>query len=372
MLSFLNRRRLLWPITLSLAVTLVAGCKKAENRTKRPPRPVTVATAETRAVPLYQDEIGNCSAYESVTIQPQVSGMIVAIHFKDGDEVNPGDPLFTIDPRPFQAALDKAKATLEQNRAKAAFDQAQLKRNEELFKTRAIASQDLDNARTTAKASEAAIRSDEASVETAQINLEYAEIRSPITGRTGKRMADMGNVVGPGTPLLVIQRQDPIYVDFTIPESTLPRVRHYREAGTLKVEAAFADDPSKRREGEFNFLDNAVQQNTGTVRVRAVLDNKDRLFWPGQFVNVRLLLDILQNAVLVPNEALQINQNGPFIYVLKPDSTVELRPVKPGQRQGSDLVVEEGLKAGEVVVVNGQIALSPGAEVTVVPPAKAQ
>jgi multidrug efflux system membrane fusion protein len=216
--------------------------------------------------------------------------------------------------------------------------------------------------------SKAAVAADEAAVETAQINLDYCAIRSPITGRTSKRMVDGGNVVEANkTQLLLIQRQDPVYVDFSVPESELHRVRHYNQAGTLKVEARFPDDPSISREGEFDFLDSGVQTNAGVVRMRAILKNEDRLFWPGQFVNVRLVLDTLKDAVLVPNEAVQVGRAGPFVFVVKEDNTVALRAVKPGQKHGKEIVITEGVKPGETVVVTGQITLSPGATVAIVP-----
>ena len=297
-----------------------------------------------------------------------MTGPVVGIHFTDGAELKKGDLLFTIDPRPFQAAFDKASATLNQDRAKHNYDEAQFKRSEELSRTKVASPQDLDNARSTSQASAAAVQADEAALETARINLDYCSIRSPIDGRASKRMVDAGNTVtANSTPLLLIQRQDPIYVDFTIAESALARVRQYIDAGTLKVQASFADDPSKSRIGEFNFLDSGVQQGSGTVRLRAILDNKDRLFWPGQFVNVRILLDTIKSAVLVPSEALQVGSNGPFVFVIKADNTVDLRPVKPGQRQGESVVITEGLKPDETVVVTGQLALAPGSPVSVTP-----
>jgi multidrug efflux system membrane fusion protein len=359
--SFFPISCLLGSLTLGLAS---CGPKQAAQPPK-PARPVTAAIASSRDVPIYLDEIGNCTAYETVTIQPQVSGPIVGIHFTDGQELQKGDLLFTIDSRPFQAALDRAKATLEQDKAKFDFAQSQLRRNEELKRTKVISPSDYDNAISNDQAAKAAVHADEAAVEQAQINLDYCTIRSPIVGRASKRMVDLGNVVGTATPLLMIQRQDPVYVDFTVPESSLPKVRKYREANTLAVEASFADDPSKRRLGQFDFIDSGVQQSTGTVRMRAVMENKDRLFWPGQFVNVRILLDTMKNTVLVPGEAVQVGSAGTFVFVIKPDQTVELRPVKTGQRQGDDMAILDGVKAGEQVVVTGQLALAPGTQVQV-------
>ena len=364
----MNVRRSFLALSLfSSSALFFAGCEKKAVLPPRPPRTVAVAVATVRDVPLYQDEIGSCTAFETVTIQPQVSGMLTAVLFKDGAEVHKGDKLFSIDPRPYQAALDKALATLEQDRARAVFADAQLVRNEELRTTKVVAPQEYDNARSAAMAGKATVQADEAAVQSARLNREFCDIVSPIDGRTSKRSVDVGNIVSPASTLLLIQRQDPIYTDFTIAEGALPRVRHFQKAGKLKVTASFADDPTKTREGTFDFLDSGVQPNTGTVRMRALLENKDRLFWPGQFVNVRLLLDTLAGAILVPNEAVQVGQKGPFVFVVKADNTVDSRPVKPGQRQGDDIVVTEGLKAGETVVVTGQIGLAPGAVVVGVP-----
>jgi len=352
------------------AILLFPACGQKKAAAPKLSRPVTAATATTSEVPLYLDEIGNCTAFETVMIQPQVSGLVTQIHFTDGAELKKGDLLFTIDPQTFQAALEKAQATLAQDRAKHEYDEAQFKRSEELSRTKVASPQDLDNARSTSEGSAAVLQADQAALQTAQINLDYCSIKSPIDGRASKRLIDTGNIVTANTTqLLLIQRQDPIYVDFIIPENALPRVRGFIDSGTLKVQASFSDDPSKNRVGEFNFLDSGVQQGSGTVRMRAVFDNKDRLFWPGQFVNVRILLDTLKDAVLVPSEALQVGSNGPFVFVIKEDKTVELRPVKPGQRHGDSIVVSDGLKQGEKVVVTGQLALAPGATVVVTPAA---
>ena len=329
-------------------------------------------------VPFYLDEIGNCTAYETVVIQPQVSGPVTEIHFTDGQEVKKGDLLFVIDRRPYKAALDRAKAMLAQDQAKLENAQAQYNRTEELSKTKVVSSQDLDNSRANADAAAGTVQADQASVEQAQINVDYCSIYSPVDGRASKRMVDAGNVVNANaTQLLLIQRQDPIYAEFTIPEEALPQVRKFIAAGTLTVEASFPDDPSKSRTGKFDFLDSGVQQASGTVRLRAVFENSDRLFWPGQFVNVRILLDEIKGAVLVPGEALQVGANGPFVFVVNKDNVVEMRPVKPGQRQENMVVItnegakpEEAIQPGDTVVVTGQINLAPGAKVSVVDTAR--
>ena len=317
-----------------------------------PARPALVAKVVTKDVPVYLDEIGTCAAYETVQVQAQVSGQIIARHFQDGSDVKQGDPLFTIDPRPYQATLDQAKA-------QAALDQATLKRQEDLRARKVISQQDYDTAVANAQKSHAA-------AEAAQVNLDYCYIKSPINGRVGLRNFDVGNLVGPSTPPLVtIQGLDPIYTDFTVAENDLPTVRKYLGGPNVKVQTYLPDGSITPRTGDLYFIDNAVQPGSGTVKVRAVTPNPDRALWPSEFVRVRFILDMLTNATLVPSQAVQVSQSGPFVFVVKPDNTVDLRPVKPGQRQEGDLtVIESGVTAGETVVVTGQLALSPGAKVT--------
>ena len=315
-----------------------------------PLRPVTVAKVVTKDVPLYLDEIGTCAAYETVLVQAQISGVIITRDFQDGTDVKKGDLLFTIDPRPYQAALDQAKA-------QAALDQVTLKRQENLRARNVIAQQDYDTAVSNAQKSQAA-------TEAAQVNLDWCYIKSPINGRVGLRNVDVGNLVGPSTPPLVtIQGLDPIYTDFTVAENDLPLVRKYLGGPNVKVQTYLADGSIVPRTGDLYFIDNAVQPGSGTVRVRGVTPNPDRALWPSEFVRVRFILDTLKNATLVPSQAVQVSQSGPFVFVVKPDNTVDLRPVKPGQRQEGDLTVIEGVKPDETVVVTGQLALSPGAKV---------
>ena len=315
------------------------------------PRPASVAKVITKDVPLYLDEIGTCAAYETVQIQAQVSGVIIGRHFQDGSDVKKGDLLFTIDSRPYQAALDQAKA-------QAALDQVTLKRQEDLRARKVIAQQDYDTAVANAQKSQAG-------AEAAQVNFDYCFIKSPINGRIGLRNVDVGNLVGPSTGTLVtIQGLDPIYTDFTVAENDLPLVRKYLGGPNLKVETYLADGSIMPRIGDLYFIDNAVQPGSGTVKARGVTPNPDRALWPSEFVRVRFILDILKNATLVPSQAVQVSQSGPFVFVVKSDNTVELRSVTPGQRQHGDLtVIENGIKPEETVVVTGQLALSPGAKI---------
>jgi multidrug efflux system membrane fusion protein len=323
--------------------------------TKSPARPVLVAQVVTKDVPLYLDEIGTCAAYETVQVQAQVSGQIIGRHFQDGADVKKGDLLFTIDPRPYQAALDQAKA-------QAALDQVTLKRQKDLRARKVISPQDFDIAQANAQKSEAA-------AEAAQVNLDYCYIKSPINGRIGLRNVDVGNLVGPAsTPLVMIQGLDPIYTDFTIAETDLALVRKYLGSPNLKVQTWSPDDNIPPRTGDLYFIDNAVQPGSGTVKARAVTPNSDRALWPSEFVRVRFILDTIKDATLVPSQAVQISQSGPFVFVVKPDSTVDLRSVKPGQRQDGDLtVIETGVKPDETVVVTGQLALGPGTKVDAKP-----
>jgi len=315
-----------------------------------PVRPVAVAKVVTKDVPLYLDEIGTCAAYETVLVQAQVSGVIITRNFQDGSDVKTGDLLFTIDPRPYQATLDQAKAQAE-------LDQVTLKRQEDLRARKVISQQDYDTAVANAQKSQAA-------TEAAQVNLDWCYIKSPINGRVGLRNVDVGNLVGPSTPPLVtIQGLDPIYTDFTVAQNELALVRKYLGGSNVKVETYLPDGSITPRLGDLYFIDKAVQPGSGTVKVRGVTPNPDRALWPSEFVRVRFILDMLKNATLVPSQAVQVSQSGPFVFVVKSDNTVDLRPVKPGQRQEGDLTVVEGVKPGETVVVTGQLALSPGAKV---------
>lgn len=338
-------------LALAVAYFAVGRGKKAGGPPERAARSVLVAKVTAQDVPLYLDEIGTTAPFETVDVKPQVTGQIISREFTDGAEVKKGDLLFRIDPRPYEATLAAAKAD-------AALAQANLKRITELQAKNVTATQEMDTARANAMRTEAAVAS-------AQVNLDFCSIRAPIDGRVGLRNVDVGNVVSPGgaTPLVTIQGLDPIYTDFTVAEPDLPLVRSYLNNPNLKVMTDAEDDKVEPRTGEMYFIDNAVQPGAGTVKVRAVTPNPDRALWPSQFVRVRLILDNLKDATLVPGGAVQIGQNGPYVFVVKPDSTLDLRQVKPGQTHGDLTVINEGVRAGEMVVVSGQLQLSPGAKV---------
>jgi len=345
----------------------VVGCAKvvAAPSLERPPALVSVSAAVARDVPVYLEEIGKSVARETVSIQPQVSGPVMQIHFADGATVKRGAMLFTIDPRPFRAQLASAQASLQQGRANLDLAEIEFARVEKLIQTQAISQQDYDARRSAVAVARAQVGLAEAAVTTAKLNLEHCYIRSPLDGRAGQRQVDVGNLVGPTTPLLVVERLDPIYADFTVPENELTSVQRSLAAGAVAVEVRLPDEADGSRAGKLTFLDNAVQDGSGTVKLRATLANADGHFWPGRFVKVRLVLQTRKDAVVVPATAPQTSAKGPFVYVVKGDSTAEMRPVKVGQRQGDLVAVIEGLKPGERVVTAGQLAVTPGGKVRV-------
>jgi multidrug efflux system membrane fusion protein len=338
-----------------LLVLLAIRAITSRQKAAPPPGPRAVAVAKviTKNVPLYLDEIGTCTAAETVQVQAQISGQIIARDFEDGADVKKGDVLFRIDPRSFEAALASAQAD-------AVLAHATFQRQTELRSKAVVASQDYDVARANAMKADAAVK-------VAQVNLDYCTIQSPIDGRTNIRNVDVGNLVGPTSPPLVtVQRLDPIYTDFTVAEPDIPLVRQHLNGPPLRVLTETENDKLPPRVGELTFIDNAVQPGAGTVRARATTENHDHALWAAQFVRVRLILETLKNAILVPSSAVQIGQNGPYVFVVKSDSTLDLRQVKPGQRQEGDMtVITEGVKPGETVVTRGQLQLAPGMKVAV-------
>lgn len=360
---------------LAAALFFAAGCGKQQapggGAQQMPPTLVTVAVATSATVPLYLDEIGRSGPFESVTVMPQVAGSITSRNFTDGADLKKGQLLFVIDPRPFQAQLDSALAQLAQSKAALDLAESQFKMYQSLNDPRAVSQLDFQTKKNAVEVGQAQVQAAQAAVENAKLQLDYCTIRSPIDGRAGARLVDVGNIVQANTtPLLSIQRLDPIYADFTITEQDLATVRRQMSRGVLKTMVRLPSDTQEAaRSGSLTFVDNAVQNATGTINLRATVANADHHFWPGQFVNVRLVLENDANAVLIPNEATQISQKGPFVYVVHADNTAELRPVSLGQRQGDDIVVISGVSAGERVVLTGQLAIIPGGKVMVAPPA---
>ena len=353
---------------LSLAAAVMSGCNRASGQAgfTMPPPVVTTAPVTIADVPVYLDEIGRTTATEIVNVVPQVSGQITKISFQDGQYLKAGQQLFLIEPTPFQATLDQALAALEQNRAQLENAKSNFSRVASELPSKAVSQQDYDNAKSAEDVAAANVKAAQAQIETAKWNLGNCVINSPIDGQAGQRLVDRGNVVNANsTNLLNIQKLVPIYVDFTVPENQLDRVRENMKNGTLKVEVTSPNLPKTTIDGNLTFLDNAVQDGTGTIKLRATMQNKDRLLWPGQFVNVRLILATLKDAKLIPSEAMQIGQQGPFVFIVNKDDVAEQRSITPGQRQGDMTVVEKGLNGDEAIVRSGQMMLNPGAHVQV-------
>jgi multidrug efflux system membrane fusion protein len=366
---FKTRYGMIGVFSLLLLTFAVSGCgrTRVQAAPAMPAPLVTIVKASAHDVPRYLDEIGRNGAFESVTVTPQVGGRITERHFQDGENLKKGQILFIIDPRPFKAQLDSAQATLAQTKAALDLAKIQFARDEEVIGARAISKQDYDTKKNTVDVDQAQVDAAQAALETARLNLEYCYIHSPIDGRAGARLVDVGNVVqANSTALLLVQRLDPIYANFTITEGDLPEVQKEMTHGTLKAGVRLpSDTDGKARVGRVEFLDNAVQNGTGTINLRATLPNSDHHFWPGQFVDVKLVLNTQKGAVLIPSQATQISQKGPFVYVIKADDTADLRPVTLGQRQGDDVVVTNGLSPNERVVVTGQLTVRPGGKVRV-------
>lgn len=371
MIIFRRHRR--WAVRTVFAFALLGAglflaCgKKSEPAFERPPPPVTVAQAASRAAPLYIDAVAKIAAREVVTVQPQVSGRIERIHFTDGAELRAGQLLFSLDARPYQAQLDQADADLAQAEAALALAEANFFRVENISDPRAVSRQDYDAKKSALAAARAQLAHRRAARESARLNLEYCAIHSPIAGRAGQRAVDAGNIVTANSgALLVIQNLDPVYIDFSLSESELGAVQRQLAKGELRVEVRLPEEPNDARIGKLTFIDNAVQEGSGTIKLRATLANRDRRFWPGRFAKVRLILATLPDAVLVPAEAAQQSAKGPFVYVIKSDGSAELRPVKLGQRHDQRIVIEAGVKAGERIVVSGQLGVMPGGKVRIV------
>jgi multidrug efflux system membrane fusion protein len=359
-----------WIVVLSIGAAL-AGCGKGapQQQATRPPPPVTVATAVQQDVPQYIDEIGHTVASELVNITPQVGGQITERLFQDGAMVTKGQHLFTIDPRPYEAKVKQAEANVQHALAEKELADADYRRLQQAFAVHAASQEDLDTKKAAVDTAVADVAVSQADLDTAKLNLSFCYIDSPIDGRAGQRLVDVGNVVNANqTSILTIQRLQPLYVDFTVTERDFPEVRKLSDEGTLEVQVTVPQNPAEVRSGPLTFLDTSVQQGAGRLRVQATLKNEDKYLWPGQFVNVRLVLRTLKDAVLIPYQCTQMGQQGPYVYVLSADSKAEQRPIEMGQRQGAMVVIEKGVKAGDRVVQTGQLSVTPGGLVHVVPP----
>jgi multidrug efflux system membrane fusion protein len=341
--------------------------RQSQQESAPPVVPVTAMAAVTKDMPLELSVIGAVEAYSTVSVRAQITGELTSVNFRQGDDVQAGQELFTLDRRPLEGALQQATANLERDSAQAANAKVILERYEQLVERGIVAREQRDTARTTLTALEATLAANRAAVENAKVQLQYATIRAPISGRTGALMVNVGNLVRANdqTPLVTINQIAPIYVSFALPEASLPDLRRYMAAGSLRVEARPASGDGPLAIGRITFVDNAVDHTTGTIKIKGTFANEDRWLWPGQFVNVVVRLTTESSAIVVPTVAVQTGPEGYYVFVVQPDHTVQMRPVTVARLVGTETVIKSGLAAGDTVVTDGHLRLVEGSRVSI-------
>jgi len=388
-------KRNLSAIALALTPLLFAACSDnaaGKPRVQLPPVPVTVGDVLEKTIPVQLTAVGNAMAYTTVGIKSQINGQLVEVRFKEGQEVRKGDLLFVIDPRPFEAALRQTEAALNQRQAEVRQAQAAVERDtaqlenskvqerryRELVSKELIAREQYDTLNTNMAAMQATVEADRAAVENAKaahqaaqanvdnarLQLAYTTIYAPIDGRTGNLLVQNGNVLkaNDDNPIVVINQIHPIYVSFSVPEQYLADIKKYGAMGRLKVVARPPRQQETLATGELTFVNNTVDQTTGTIQLKATFANEANTLWPGQFVDVAMTITS-RTAIVVPSQSIQPGQQGPYVFIVKPDQTVESRLVTPGARLGAETIVEKGVKSGERIVTDGQLRLVPGARI---------
>jgi multidrug efflux system membrane fusion protein len=351
-------------LTLLLCTFLTACPAKKEPPKAKPPVPVKVALALQKDVPIQVKTIGTVEAFTTVAIKSQVNGQIARLHFTEGSDVEKGALLISIDPEPFQATLSQYEAALAKDQALAKYAQEQAVRYEGLLKEGIVTRDQYDLLQSNAASLAATVVSDRAAIKNAKIQRDYCTIRSPITGRTGTVALHPGNLVKANDLAIVTVNQiSPIYITFSLPEKRLAEIKRAMAANQLKIAAVIANETGISETGTIRFLDNSVNPATGTIKLKGEFANTSRKLWPGQFTDVLVTLGSRKNAVIVPTQAIQTSQQGEFVYVVKPNNTVELRQVTSAAIAGEETVIEKGLAVGETVVVDGQLRLTPGATV---------
>jgi membrane fusion protein, multidrug efflux system len=356
-------------VVLGAAAALVGPRLYTPERTatKGPPAvPVTVGTVRRKDVPMRLSAIGNVEPYTSVAVKARVDGQIVQVRFKEGDRIKRGDVLFEIDSRPFQAALAQVQANLAKDQAQLARAQAQDVRYQDLLKQNFISKDAYEQVRTNAQTAEATVEGDKAAMQTARLQLDYCTIASPIDGYAGRILIQNGNLVKANdvNPLVTLNQIVPVYASFSVPEQELSAIREHQSNGDLVVQASLPNSTHAPIAGKLSFIDNSADTSTGTIRLKAQFANTDTALWPGQFVSVVLTLYQQKDALVAPAQAIQNGPNGQYVFVVRPDRTVELREVKVARTVGEDSVIAAGLKDGETVVTAGQLRLAPGIKVT--------
>lgn len=358
--------------TALMAVAVLTGLlvsAPACGKKKAPPLrtvPVVVAEAVQKSVPLQIKTIGTVEAYNTVSIKAQVGGVVTAVHFKDGQDVKKDELLFTIDPRPYEAALKQAEAALLRDLAQAKNAEEEARRYAVLAEKEYVAKSQYDQVRANADALAAVVEAERANVENSRLRLAYTSIRSPINGRVGGILINKGNVVKENDLVMVtINQLTPIYVAFSLPEQSLADIKKYSASGQLKVEAVIPGDEQRPARGALTFINNAVDTATGTIQLKGTFENRDRRLWPGQFTDVTLTLAVERDRVVVPSAAIQTGQQGQYVYAITVDKTAEIRIVHPLRTYDGWTVINDGVAPGELVVTDGQLRLTPGAKVEI-------
>jgi multidrug efflux system membrane fusion protein len=362
------------PLPLAILVLGLSACspsKKPEGGAARkaPTVPVVAAIVEQREVPVQLHAIGNVRAKSTVAVKARVTGQIAKIHFNEGQDVKEGDVLMNMDPAPFEVVLAQAKARLAQATTQAGIAQRQAERYTNLVTTGGVSREEVDNLKSTADAAGSNTEAAEAAVKEAELQLSYCTVRSPLTGRAGRRVVDAGNVVkADETDLVVINQLKPIEVIFSVPEQHFADIQRYMKENKLKVSITPTHGAAKAIDGVLSFVDNAIKPATGTLEVKATMPNEDLALWPGQYGEIALTLTTQPNAIVVPATAVQTGQNGQYVFVIKEDSTAEYREVQMDRTLGTEAIIAKGLNKGEQVVIDGQLRLTPGSKVEIKPP----
>jgi multidrug efflux system membrane fusion protein len=365
--GFVKADKVVLFILYAFLIAFLSACSGGKEQPPRPAVPVTAGTVIKKTVPVQVRAIGNVEAYSTVSVKSQIGGILTRVHFREGQDVGKGDLLFTIDPRPYESALKQAEANLARDTAQLENARVEASRYEELVRKGYVAQEHYDQIRTNAATLEAAVNADKALVENARLQLNYCFIYSPITGRTGYLLANQGNLIkaNADNPIVVINQIQPIYVTFSVPEQYFGEIRKYISSGKLKVEAVIGKDEKHLEAGVLTFVDNTVDTATGTIKLKATFNNRDKRLWPGQFIDAVMTLTVRPDAVVVPSQAIQTGQKGLYVFVIKPDLTVESRPIVTSLTFEEKTVVEDGLQPGDQVVTDGQLRLVPGAKVQI-------
>jgi len=361
-----GKRLLVFFISL-VAAGYLPACSKQSAPPPKPPVPVTAGEVVQKTVPVQIRAIGNVEAYSTVSVKSQIGGILTKVHFREGQDVSKGALLFTIDPRPYEAALKQAEANLAKDIAQLENARKEVQRYAELVKKGYVAQEQYDQIRTNSASFEAIVNADTAVVENARLQLKYCYLYSPLAGRTGNLFSHEGNLIkaNADNAMVVINQIQPIYVTFSVAEQYLPEIKKYMTGGKVPVEAFVTKAEENPEEGTLTFVDNTVDPATGTIKLKATFANKGKRLWPGQFVDVIIGLTTQPNAIVVPTQAIQAGQKGQYVFVIKKDLTVEDRVVTAGKTLNSETVIEKGLQAGEKVVTDGQMRLVPGARVEI-------